>query len=296
MLVADGKRRSVAAENPNENNQRVSSRPGKLWRSLSVADKEPRQRKAAAAAAVHRRKYPGYVYNPREAKRCKRQARRTKATARKLKNGTSRDKQKQPSISTAVAQGRGSPEFQQQQHPPPPLPPQGNQPRATSAARGSNSGAGQAMPLPRLSATRTATASARSAARPYSVHRFPGPLPPSARGANRENAVPTDQLTAARAFKQRETQNDVTTLDNQRHPRSWATNATRLRARRRSTRAESGRPKALQTAPQAKVSHRRRLLAAPQYSTASTRLPGVRRQLQKNGYRLQKIVPSFSAL
>nr|XP_050046357.1 transcription factor SOX-21-like [Dermacentor andersoni] len=211
MLVAHGKRRSVAAENANENNQRVSSRPGKLWRSLSVADKEPSQRKAAAAAAVHTKQHPEYVYNPREAQRCKTQARRTKAIASKVMNGTSGDEQQQPSISTAEAHGRGSPELQQKQHPPPP---QRNERRATSAARGRYSGAGQGMPLPRLSATRTATASARSAARPYSAHRFPGPLPPSVRGANRENAVPTTQLTAARAFKQPETPYARTMLEN----------------------------------------------------------------------------------
>ncbi|XP_075532153.1 uncharacterized protein LOC142564831 [Dermacentor variabilis] len=219
MLVAREKRRSVAAENANENNQRVSSRPAKLWRSLSVAEKEPRQRKAAAAAAVHRRKHPGYVSNPREAKRCQRQARRTKAIASKLKNGTSADEQQGPSISVAVAQGRGTPEFQHQQHPPPPSPPpQRKEQRAASAARGSDSGAAQGMPLPRPSATVSATASARSAALPCNVHRFPCPLPPSVRGTNRENAVPTAQLTAARAFKEHETPNALTTVDNQLYP------------------------------------------------------------------------------
>nr|XP_050046352.1 sex-determining region Y protein-like [Dermacentor andersoni] len=212
-MVEHGKRRSVAAENPNENNQRVSSRPGKLWRSLSVADKEPRQRKAAAAAAVHRRKHPGYVYNPREAKRCQRQARRTKAIASKLKNGTSGDEQQQqPSISVAVAQGRGTPEFQHQQHPPP----QRKEQRATRAARGSDSAAAQG--IRRSLGRRPLSRPRRRLARPYNVHSFPGPLLSSVRGTNRENAVPTAQLTAARAFKEPETPNALTTLDNQLHP------------------------------------------------------------------------------
>ncbi|XP_070396773.1 transcription factor SOX-21-like [Dermacentor albipictus] len=211
MLVAHGKRRSVAAENANENNQRVSSRPGKLWRSLSLADKEPRQRKA-----VSRKRHPGYVYSPRETQRCKRQAHRTKTIASKLNNGTSGDEQQQPSIPTAVAHGRGSPEFQHQQHPPPP--PQRKEQRATSAARGSDSGEALGMPLPRPSATVTATASSRSAARPYNVHRFPGPLPPSVRGTNRENAEPTAELTAARKFKQPKTPYARTMLDNQLSP------------------------------------------------------------------------------
>ncbi|XP_070386285.1 transcription factor SOX-18-like [Dermacentor albipictus] len=83
MLSAHGKRRSGAAENPNENNQLVSSRPSKLWRSLIVADKQHYQRDAAAAAAVHQMKHPGYVNNQREAQRCKGQERSSK-----LKSGT----------------------------------------------------------------------------------------------------------------------------------------------------------------------------------------------------------------
>nr|XP_050046353.1 sex-determining region Y protein-like [Dermacentor andersoni] len=214
MLVPHEKRRSVAAENAIENNQRVSSCLGELWRSLSVADKEPYKRKA-----VNRKRHPGYVYSPRETQRCKRQACRTKAIASKLKHGTSGDEQQQPSISTAEAHGRGSPDFQQQQHPPPPPPPpQRKEQRATTAARGSDSGDAQGMPLPRPSATVTATPSSRSAARPYNVHRFPGPLPPSVRGTNRGNAVPTAQLTAARKFKQPKTPYARTMLDNQLSP------------------------------------------------------------------------------
>ncbi|XP_070377172.1 sex-determining region Y protein-like [Dermacentor albipictus] len=132
MLVAHEKRRSVAAENPKENNQRVSSRLVKLWRSLSAADKEPYQRKAAEVAAVHQRKYPGYKNNPRAAQRCKGQERRAKAVASKLKRGTSGDQEQQLSVSMAVAQNRGTPHFQQQQHPPPPSKRNGH--RATSAA------------------------------------------------------------------------------------------------------------------------------------------------------------------
>ncbi|KAH7942379.1 hypothetical protein HPB49_023617 [Dermacentor silvarum] len=78
MLFAEEKRRSVADENPNENNQRVSSRLRKLWRSLSGGVKEPYQRKVAEAAIVHRRNHPDYVYNPREAHRHKAQERRAR--------------------------------------------------------------------------------------------------------------------------------------------------------------------------------------------------------------------------
>nr|XP_054921793.1 transcription factor sox-3-like [Dermacentor andersoni] len=241
MLVAHEKMRSVAAEKPNENNQRVSSHLGKLWRSLSAADKEPYQHKPSAAAAVHRRKHPDYLYNTREAQRCKMQARRAKAIASELKRGTSGNQEQQPRISTAVAQDRGSPEFLQQQHPLPP--PQSNENRATSAARGSGSGISQRMPLPNPKAFVTVTASAGSAARPCNVPCFPGPLPPSVRGANRENAVPTAQLTVASALKQAKMPYARTVLDNQHPPRSSTTKTTtRLRARRRSNRADSWGP------------------------------------------------------
>nr|XP_050046321.2 transcription factor SOX-6-like [Dermacentor andersoni] len=158
MLVAHEKMRSVAAEKPNEDNQRVSSHLGMLWRSLSAADKEPYQHKPSAAAAVPRRKQPGYANNPREAQRCKRQERMTKAISRKLNDGICRDQEQQPSISVAVAEYRGTPDFQQQQHPPPP--PKRNEHCATSAAWDSDSGAGQGMLLPRPPATVAATASA----------------------------------------------------------------------------------------------------------------------------------------
>ncbi|XP_075739400.1 sex-determining region Y protein-like [Rhipicephalus microplus] len=61
MLFAMENRRSVAAENPNEDNRRVSTRLGKFWRSLSAAAKESYRRKAAVAAAIHRIKYPGII-------------------------------------------------------------------------------------------------------------------------------------------------------------------------------------------------------------------------------------------
>ncbi|XP_070377139.1 uncharacterized protein [Dermacentor albipictus] len=230
MLVAHGKRQSVAAENPNENNQCVSSRLGKLWRSLSVADKQPYQRKAAAAAAVHRRKHPDYVYNPREAQWCKMQARRAKAMTSKLKNAPSGDQEQQPSIFIALAQDRGTPKFQQQRNPPPP--PQRNGRRATRATRGSASGSAKGMTRPRQLATVVATVSTRTASRRYKVHLFFGHLKPSQMEANSGNGVPT---THSRRVPEQ-------SLIIRCPPHSWTTKMTTcVRARGRSTRAESGR-------------------------------------------------------
>ncbi|KAL1432402.1 hypothetical protein MTO96_013161 [Rhipicephalus appendiculatus] len=63
MTLAQEQWRSEAADKLNENNQRVSSRLDKLWHSLSASDEQPYQRKEVGAAAVHRRRYPDYVFS-----------------------------------------------------------------------------------------------------------------------------------------------------------------------------------------------------------------------------------------
>ncbi|KAH7984206.1 hypothetical protein HPB52_018000 [Rhipicephalus sanguineus] len=67
MIFLQEKRRPVAAENPNENNHRVSSRLGRLCRTLSAAVEGPCQRKVAESEeGGHRRKHPDCISNPRE--------------------------------------------------------------------------------------------------------------------------------------------------------------------------------------------------------------------------------------
>ncbi|KAH7980431.1 hypothetical protein HPB49_016080 [Dermacentor silvarum] len=130
--------------NANENNRRISSRLAKLWRPLRAADKEPLQRKVAEAVAGHRRKYPDYVHNPREARRRKEEERIAKQVTSKLKNASSWDDEQQPTTCTVAAQGRSSPKFQQQLHPPPLPPTPSSKHRGTiTAARVGASGAGQ---------------------------------------------------------------------------------------------------------------------------------------------------------
>ncbi|XP_037564664.1 uncharacterized protein LOC119444319 [Dermacentor silvarum] len=111
---AQEKRRSVAAMNVNEHNRRVSSHLAKLWRPLRGADKEPLQPKIAEAVAVHRKKYPDYAHNPREAHQRKEQERIAKQVTSKLNIDSSWDKEQQPLTSTVAAQCRGGPKFQQQ--------------------------------------------------------------------------------------------------------------------------------------------------------------------------------------
>ncbi|XP_037564647.1 sex-determining region Y protein-like [Dermacentor silvarum] len=125
---AQEKRRSVAAMNVNEHNRCVSSHLAKLWRPLRGADKEPLQPKIAEAVAVHRRKYPDYAHNPREAHQRKEQERIAKQVTSKLNIDSSWDKEQQPLTSTVAAQCRSGPKFQQQ------LPPLSRTPRSKRRA------------------------------------------------------------------------------------------------------------------------------------------------------------------
>ncbi|KAH7979309.1 hypothetical protein HPB49_009010 [Dermacentor silvarum] len=145
MLFAQEKRRWMVAENANENNQRVSSRLGKLWRTLGATDTEPYKRKAAEAAVVHRRKYLDYMYNARKARRRKEQERSTKKLAGKLNNDSSGNQEQQSSPSTAATHGRGTPECQQQQQDLPPLRPPQRKKRCASWSGAS--GTSQKTPL-----------------------------------------------------------------------------------------------------------------------------------------------------
>ncbi|XP_049517013.1 uncharacterized protein LOC119440529 [Dermacentor silvarum] len=89
---ANEKRRWVAAQNPNENNERVCSHLVK--------------RKATEVAAGHRKKHPDYrVYNLSKAHRRKEQERRANKSASKLKHGSSGHQKQQPSPSVATAKG-----------------------------------------------------------------------------------------------------------------------------------------------------------------------------------------------
>ncbi|XP_037560211.1 trichohyalin-like [Dermacentor silvarum] len=108
----------LAATKSTDENKRVSSRLGKLWRSLSTTDKEPYQRKAAEAAALHRKKYPDDVYYAREARRRKQEEHRAKDVTGKFEKDSSGDQEQQPNTSPAAAQGRVTMVFQQQYHPP----------------------------------------------------------------------------------------------------------------------------------------------------------------------------------
>ncbi|KAH7980112.1 hypothetical protein HPB49_013082 [Dermacentor silvarum] len=154
----------------------ISSQLAKRWRPPHAADKEPFQRKVGEAVAGHRRKYPDYVHNPREASRHMEQERIAKQVTRKLKNGSSWDKEQQPRTSTVAAHGRGSPDFEKQLHPPP------LQPTASSKHRGTIN----AAPV-------------RASGAAHGKKTAPPPPPPSGKDTCHFPALKTDGAAGARA-------------------------------------------------------------------------------------------------
>ncbi|KAL3231856.1 hypothetical protein MRX96_048448 [Rhipicephalus microplus] len=153
-----------------EDNQCVSTRLGKLWRSLSAAAKESYRRKVAIAAAIHRIKYPGYVYNPREAHQRKEQEHIAKAIVSKVKQEPSED-QELEAQSTSASLGPSAAVLQ-----PLPRPPQSPSPLplrlrrwATTATLASTQADGRATQTGRSTAAAPSTPSARPVARPYCV-------------------------------------------------------------------------------------------------------------------------------
>ncbi|XP_037506414.1 transcription factor SOX-18-like [Rhipicephalus sanguineus] len=153
MPFAQEKRRSVAAEKLNEDNQRVSSRLGKLWRSFCAIDKGPYQRNEAEAAAAQRRRYPYYVFDQRGAH--KRGEHGHRISPGMSLPGSVPDVQLKRSSSSALprAPSRAEADRSCSIHPPLSPPPQRCNCRATSATLDRVSGADQWTPYPGLLAT-----------------------------------------------------------------------------------------------------------------------------------------------
>ncbi|XP_076545309.1 uncharacterized protein LOC117609522 isoform X1 [Osmia lignaria lignaria] len=68
MLFANEWRKKLAAENPRESNKDISVRLGILWKNMAKDVKEKYFALAREVDAEHKRKYPDYVYNPKEAR------------------------------------------------------------------------------------------------------------------------------------------------------------------------------------------------------------------------------------
>ncbi|XP_034943823.1 uncharacterized protein [Chelonus insularis] len=68
MLFANEWRKKLALENPRESNKDISVRLGVLWKNMGKDVKEKYFSLARQVDAEHKRKYPDYVYNPKEAR------------------------------------------------------------------------------------------------------------------------------------------------------------------------------------------------------------------------------------
>ncbi|OXU26895.1 hypothetical protein TSAR_015815 [Trichomalopsis sarcophagae] len=68
MLFANEWRKKLAVENPKESNKDISVRLGVRWKTMPKELKEKYFALAREVDAEHKRKYPDYVYNPKEAR------------------------------------------------------------------------------------------------------------------------------------------------------------------------------------------------------------------------------------
>ncbi|KAL1512851.1 hypothetical protein ABEB36_002367 [Hypothenemus hampei] len=68
MLYANDHRKTLAHLYPAESNKEISKRLGQTWKDLNRLEKNKYFQKAKNIDQEHKRKYPGYVYNPRDAR------------------------------------------------------------------------------------------------------------------------------------------------------------------------------------------------------------------------------------
>ncbi|XP_029669354.1 uncharacterized protein LOC115239140 [Formica exsecta] len=83
MLFANEWRRKLAAENPRESNKDISVRLGIFWKNMSKDVKEKYFALAREVDREHKRKYPDYVYNPKEARLRKAMREQTRELSRR---------------------------------------------------------------------------------------------------------------------------------------------------------------------------------------------------------------------
>ncbi|KAJ1529822.1 hypothetical protein ONE63_006563 [Megalurothrips usitatus] len=68
MLFANEYRKKLSCENPRESNKDISVRLGTMWKSMTKEKKDTYFELARLVDAEHKKKYPDYVYNPKEAR------------------------------------------------------------------------------------------------------------------------------------------------------------------------------------------------------------------------------------
>ncbi|XP_066244942.1 uncharacterized protein [Euwallacea similis] len=68
MLFANDHRKALAYVYPADSNKEISRRLGQTWKNLSLLEKSQYYQKAKEIDLEHKRRYPGYVYNPKDAR------------------------------------------------------------------------------------------------------------------------------------------------------------------------------------------------------------------------------------
>ncbi|XP_052131244.1 transcription factor SOX-3-like [Frankliniella occidentalis] len=68
MLFANEFRKKLSCENPRESNKDISVRLGTMWKMMTKEKKDTYFELARLVDAEHKKKYPDYVYNPKEAR------------------------------------------------------------------------------------------------------------------------------------------------------------------------------------------------------------------------------------
>ncbi|XP_046665080.1 uncharacterized protein LOC124357378 isoform X1 [Homalodisca vitripennis] len=68
MIFANEWRKQLAQQHPTDSNKSISVRLGQLWKNMSKGSKEIYYQRSRQAGQDHKQKYPGYVYNPKEAR------------------------------------------------------------------------------------------------------------------------------------------------------------------------------------------------------------------------------------
>jgi hypothetical protein len=68
IIFANEWRKNIAAQNPGEKSKEISTRLGNMWKSLTGEEKELYMDLARKLDAEHKKKYPDYVYCPKDAR------------------------------------------------------------------------------------------------------------------------------------------------------------------------------------------------------------------------------------
>uniref|UniRef100_A0A1B6LYR3 Sex-determining region Y protein n=1 Tax=Graphocephala atropunctata TaxID=36148 RepID=A0A1B6LYR3_9HEMI len=109
MIFANDWRKQLAQQYPSDSNKSISVRLGQLWKNMNKGSKEIYYQRSRQAGQDHKQKYPGYVYNPKEArmrKALREQSRGTRSTGgaptRWTKHALTMNQHRQPLVTPVL--------------------------------------------------------------------------------------------------------------------------------------------------------------------------------------------------